>query len=129
MKLLSFMCIALILGTLVKAENKPPIDGKQIDAEQNYEKEMSLDMCRSLNHRFDSNSHACVYCAHGLHYDLESSICTGTPDVIGKCFGNDHYRAGTKECVYCAKEYVFDEDIRECMPALESHKKVEEKGE
>lgn len=129
MKLLSFMCISLILGTLAKAENKSPIDGKQIDAEQNYEKEMSLDMCRSLNHRFDSDSHACVYCAHGLHYDLESLKCMGTPDVIGKCFGEDHYHASTKECMYCGKEYIFDEDIRECMPVGKPPQEREKKGE
>lgn len=124
MKLLSLICIALTLGTLAKADNTP-----QIDAEQNYEKEMSLDMCRSIDHRFDPDAHECVYCAHGLQYNLNTSTCTGTPDVIGKCFGKDHYHANTKECMYCAKDYVFDEDIRECMPALKPHKEPEKKGE
>lgn len=124
MKLLNLICIALILGTFAKAESTP-----SIEAEQYYEKEMSLDMCRSLDHRFDPDSHACVYCAHGFHYDLESSQCVGTPDVIGKCFGKDHYHATTEECMYCGKDYVFHEDIRECMPVVESNEETEKKGE
>ena len=116
--------MSLILGTFAKADKTPPIDAGKI-----YEKEMSLDMCRSIDHRFDSDSHECVYCFDGFHYDLNTSTCMGTPDVLGKCFGEDHYHANTKECMYCAKDYVFNEDIRECMPVIESNKEAEKKGE
>ena len=89
--------------------------GHQSEADKFYEEEMSLDMCRSLDHRFDSAVSECVYCAQGLHYDQDKSQCVGTPDVLGKCFGNDHYHAKTQECMYCALGYSFHEDIRECM--------------
>lgn len=82
--------------------------------------EGSLEMCRSLNHRFDTSLDECIYCAHGLTFDSEKSQCVGTPDVIGKCYGEDHYHAATQECMYCAKGHDFDEGMRICIPKKES---------
>ncbi|MBA3813168.1 MAG: hypothetical protein H0X26_01540 [Alphaproteobacteria bacterium] len=103
----------LMLNTALKAEST-----LNTEAEKAYEEEMSLAMCHSADHRFASHSNACVYCAQGLHYDQSKSHCTGTPNVLGKCYGKDHYHAKTQECMYCASGYVFneDEDIRECDP-------------
>lgn len=107
---LKFLSILLIIGTMANAQS--PL---QSDAEKNYEEEMSLEMCRSLDHRFESDSNECIYCAHGLSYNLETLQCVGTPDVIGKCFGDDHYHAKTQECMYCAQKYIFNDDIKGCM--------------
>lgn len=125
MKLVNLICLVIILlGSGAKAENMP-----SIDAEQYYEREMSLDLCRSLEHRFETTSHACVYCAHGLHYEGMPPQCIGTPDVIGKCYGDDHYHAQTQECMYCGKGYAFNEDIRECMVVPDAQEDAEKKGE
>lgn len=87
----------------------------QSDAEKVYEEEMSLAMCRSLDHRFDIGSNQCVYCAKGLSYDPKALQCKGTSNLIGKCSGSDHYHAKTQECMYCGKGYNFNEELKECI--------------
>lgn len=93
MKKLLFTAFMIMFTTMLKANNAP---------------------CRLENHRFDPESFTCIYCAHGLTYDRETLQCKGTPDVIGKCFGEDHYHARTQECMYCAKGYHFKESSRKC---------------
>lgn len=110
MNSLKIAMIVLILSIGMKAQA-----AFQSEAEKIYEEEMSLEMCGSLAHRFDSSLNECIYCAHGLTYNPKSLKCTGTSDVLGKCFGKDHYHAKTQECMYCAKGYKFNEDLRECL--------------
>jgi hypothetical protein len=119
MNILKISAFILMLSTVAKAESPTTADG-----DTTYEEEMSLQMCRSVEHRFDSASNECMYCAQGLKYDAQKVQCTGTSNVIGKCFGEDHYHAETKECMYCASGYVFndDTDIRECIPVKEEQK-------
>lgn len=124
MKLLKLICLAFLVGAGAKAENTPTME-----AEQYYATEMSLMMCHSIDHRYNADAHACVYCARGLNYDEASSQCVGTLNVTGKCFGDDHYHAATKECMYCGAGYTFNEDIRECMVTPELMKEAEKKGE
>jgi len=110
--------VSLILCTGVSADDK-----LQPEADLNYEEEMSIALCSSVEHRFDPQANACVYCAHGLHYAPHTSQCIGTPDVLGKCYGEHHYHAKTQECMYCAEGYLFHEDIRECLAADKEEKK------
>ena len=80
---------------------------------QNNQEKINLDLCGSSDYRFDQASHECIYCAHGLHYDKDLK-CVGTPDVLGKCYGDHHYHAATEECMFCAKGYGFNETSRTC---------------
>lgn len=93
MKKLLFTMLIVISSTMLKADNIP---------------------CRLGDHRFAPQSFTCIYCAHGLTYDPTTLQCKGTPNVIGKCFGEDHYHARTQECMYCAKGYHFNESSRKC---------------
>ena len=120
MNILKLTIAFLMLCGGAKAENT-----LQADAQKIYEEDMSLEMCGSLGRRYDAGSNACIYCAHGLTYEPNKLKCTGIPNVLGKCFGEDHYHAKTQECMYCAKGYKFNEDVRECM----EHKELSKKGE
>jgi len=113
MNILNISLVLLILSTIVKAESKSAADVKKV-----YEEDMLTTMCRSPDHHFDPHAHICSYCAKGFRYDRHISRCSGTPNILGKCYGQDHYRARTKECVYCESGYVFNEhaDIRTCEP-------------
>ena len=119
MNILKISVFILMLHAVVKAENMPGAD-----VEKAYDEEMSLVMCHSANHRFVSLSNACVYCAQGLHYDRSKSQCLGTLNLLGKCYGEDHYHAKTRECTYCASGFVFNEDadIRECVSVNDQEK-------
>lgn len=102
-----------MLNVVVKAEGE-----SQKEANKSYEDDMIMTLCRSAEHRFDSQSNSCVYCAQRFRYDSSANRCVGTPNILGKCYGEDHYRAKKQECVYCVNGYVFNEDpdIRECEP-------------
>jgi hypothetical protein len=76
--------------------------------------EINLRMCGEANYSFDESSKECVYCAHGLKYN-EKQKCVGTPDVLGKCYGDHHYHAATQECMFCALGYTFNETSRQCV--------------
>jgi hypothetical protein len=75
--------------------------------------EINLRMCGEVNFNFNRELKNCSYCAHGLKYD-QTRKCVGTPDVLGKCYGDHHYHAATQECMFCAKEATFDETSRTC---------------
>lgn len=73
----------------------------------------SLKMCGESKARFDQALNECIYCANGFKYN-DALKCVGTPDVLGKCIGNDHYHAATNECMFCATGYTFNEKSRTC---------------
>ncbi len=108
--MLKYAAILLSMTSIAWAE----ADKQTQEQSEQFDLEMNLEMCRSMEHRFDPATNQCVYCAHGLQYVKELSVCKGTPDAIGKCYGDDHYHAATQECMYCAKGYTFNEDIRAC---------------
>lgn len=110
MNSLKFTMFFLMICPVAKAQGN-----LQSEAEKSYEQEMSLEMCGALGRRYDPRLNICTYCAHGLTYSLTTLKCTGIPNVIGKCIGKDHYHAKTQECMYCAKGYKFNEDLKECM--------------
>lgn len=122
MNILKIAIVVLMLSTIVKAEN-----GSSKEADKAYEDDMLMSLCRSPEHRFDDRLNSCVYCAQGFRYDRSSARCMGTPNILGKCYGEDHYRAKTQECVYCVNGYVFNEDpdIRECEP-IQNQKSTKE---
>ena len=122
MNILKISVIVLMLNVIAKAESGP-----HKEANKAYEEDMIMTLCHSADHRFDSLANSCVYCAQGFQYDRNSSRCIGTPNILGKCYGEDHYRAKTQECVYCVSGYVFNEDpdIRECEPIKVAEPKKE----
>ncbi|OJW47566.1 MAG: hypothetical protein BGO67_04260 [Alphaproteobacteria bacterium 41-28] len=75
--------------------------------------ELNLKMCGTPHKCFDEPSKECIYCAHGLHTNADGK-CVGTPDVLGKCYGEDHYHAATQECMVCALKHAFNETSRKC---------------
>lgn len=82
------------------------------------DKDLSFEMCRSLDHQFSQEAKACRYCAQGLDYNPHTLKCEGTPNFLGKCYGGDHYHAETEECMYCAHGYIFDEKQRACVKSF-----------
>jgi hypothetical protein len=125
MNIFKILMVTLMLGAIAKAETQLPKE--EIES---YEDDLIMTLCRSADHRLDSNSNACVYCAHGFRYDPSNQRCTGTSSIRGKCDGADHYRAKTHECVYCVSGCAFNEDpdIRECEPVKEQESKKEAKS-
>ena len=79
--------------------------------------EVNRKKCGKPNFHFNPNLKNCSYCAHGLEYD-NTHTCVGTPDVIGKCFGEHHYHALTQECHFCSLGYTFNETSRLCETKL-----------
>ncbi len=99
--MLRFAIGFLMMATSVSAQNRLS------------QEELNLQMCGESNFNFDSSLNKCSYCAHGLKYN-QNNTCVGTPDVIGKCFGEDHYHAATQECHKCALGSAFNETSRQC---------------
>lgn len=88
-----------------------------------YEENINLEMCGSVDHRFDPVSSECMYCALGLAYNQEKNQCEGALSILGKCYGEHHYHAATQECMYCAKGFAFDENLRMCTEIPETPQK------
>jgi len=113
--MLRFVGILLLITSAALAEKQDQLKEQLMELEQ----ELNIEMCRSIDHRYDPALNECIYCAQGLTYNNEQLECQGVPSILGKCYGEDHYHAATRECMYCAKGYAFNEDIRACAEVQE----------